>query len=56
VQSVGIDRVIECAGVAKVSLYSTFGSEEELVRAYLDERHDRVFGPVASGGRCARRG
>jgi AcrR family transcriptional regulator len=39
VQSVGIDRVIERAGVAKASLYSTFGSKEELVRAYLDERH-----------------
>ena len=36
VQSVGIDRVIERAGVAKASLYSTFGSKEELVRAYLE--------------------
>lgn len=44
VQSVGIDRVIERAGVAKASLYSTFGSKEELVRAYLDERHARVLG------------
>jgi AcrR family transcriptional regulator len=42
VQSVGIDRVIERAGVAKASLYSTFGSKEELVRAYLDERHARI--------------
>ncbi len=39
VQSVGIDRVIEKAGVAKASLYNTFGSKEALVRAYLDERH-----------------
>jgi len=44
VQSVGIDRVIERAGVAKASLYSAFGSKEELVRAYLDERHSRVLG------------
>ena len=44
VQSVGIDRVIERAGVAKASLYSTFGSKEELVRAYLDERHGRIVG------------
>jgi AcrR family transcriptional regulator len=44
VQSVGIDRVIERAGVAKASLYSTFGSKEELVRAYLDERHARILG------------
>jgi AcrR family transcriptional regulator len=35
VQSVGIDRVIEHAGVAKASLYNTFGSKEELVHAYL---------------------
>jgi AcrR family transcriptional regulator len=40
VQSVGIDRVIERAGVAKASLYSTFGSKEELVCAYLDRRHE----------------
>jgi AcrR family transcriptional regulator len=44
VQSVGIDRVIERAGVAKASLYSTFGSKEELVRAYLDERHAYILG------------
>ena len=39
VQSVGIDRVIEQAGVAKASLYNTFGSKEELVKAYLESRH-----------------
>src|SRR5262245_25685813 len=38
VHTVGIDRVIERAGVAKASLYSTFGSKEELVRAYLAAR------------------
>ena len=32
---VGIDRVIERAGVAKASLYDCFGSKEELIRAYL---------------------
>jgi AcrR family transcriptional regulator len=36
---VGIDRVIEKAGVAKASLYSTFGSKDELVRAYLTRRY-----------------
>src|ERR1700684_347647 len=40
VQSVGIDRVIEHAGVAKASLYNLFGSKEGLVRAYLEARHD----------------
>ena len=44
VQSVGIDRVIERAGVAKASLYSTFGSKEQLVCAYLEDRHTQVLG------------
>jgi AcrR family transcriptional regulator len=35
---VGIDRVIEHAGVAKASLYDCFGSKEELIRAYLKGR------------------
>ena len=39
VQSVGIDRIVQQAGVAKASLYNLFGSKEELVRAYLDARH-----------------
>ena len=38
VQSVGIDRVIEHAGVAKATLYSAFGSKDGLVRAYLQAR------------------
>ena len=40
VQTVGIDRIIEHAGVAKASLYNLFGSKEELVQAYLQSRHD----------------
>jgi len=42
VHTVGIDRVIEQAGVAKASLYNTFGSKDELVRAYLEMRHASV--------------
>jgi AcrR family transcriptional regulator len=42
VHTVGIDRVIEHAGVAKASLYNTFGSKNELVRAYLQGRQDSV--------------
>ena len=38
IHTVGIDRVIEKAGVAKASLYATFGSKDELVRAYLEGR------------------
>lgn len=40
VHTVGIDRIIERAGVAKASLYNAFGSKDELVRAYLAGRHD----------------
>jgi AcrR family transcriptional regulator len=40
VQTVGIDRVIEHAGVAKASLYNVFGSKEGLVCAYLASRRD----------------
>ena len=54
IQSVGIDRVIERAGVAKASLYSTFGSKEELVEAYLDERHARIHRTAAGRGRRGR--
>jgi AcrR family transcriptional regulator len=39
IHTVGIDRVIEKAGVAKASLYSTFGSKDALVCAYLEGRH-----------------
>jgi len=42
VHTVGIDRIIERAGVAKASLYSTYGSKDELVRAYLSGRHARI--------------
>jgi AcrR family transcriptional regulator len=51
VHTVGIDRVIERAGVAKASLYSTFGSKEELVLAYLalraETRQRRILQRIA---------
>jgi AcrR family transcriptional regulator len=58
VQSVGVDRVIEHAGVAKATLYSAFGSKEELVRAYLGARHaatrERMAAELASRYPTAR--
>jgi AcrR family transcriptional regulator len=42
VHTVGIDRVIERAGVAKASLYNCFGSKDELIRAYLEQRHQVI--------------
>ena len=37
VHVVGVDRIAVRAGVTKASLYNTFGSKEELVRAYLSQ-------------------
>jgi AcrR family transcriptional regulator len=42
VNTVGIEQVIKKAGVAKASLYNTFGSKDELVRAYLRGRHTQT--------------
>src|SRR4051795_255523 len=42
IHTVGIDRIIERAGVAKASLYNTFGSKDQLIRAYLEARHNRT--------------
>jgi AcrR family transcriptional regulator len=41
IHTVGIDRVIEHAGVAKATLYSVFGSKEDLIVAYLQGRLER---------------
>src|SRR4030081_3485455 len=48
VHTVGIDRIIERAGVAKGSLYNTFGSKDELIRAYLLARHERTMDRMTS--------
>jgi AcrR family transcriptional regulator len=48
VQSVGVDRVIERAGVARATLYNTFGSKEALVKAYLDARHQGTVSRLTS--------
>lgn len=42
VNSVGIERILERADVAKASLYKAFGSKEELIAAYLTARHART--------------
>src|SRR6195256_3255583 len=47
VHVVGIDRIVEHAGVAKASLYSTFGSKDELVRAYLEQHFRRRRARIA---------
>ena len=39
IRSVGIDRVIERAGVAKGSLYYNFSGKDDLIKEYLLGRH-----------------
>jgi AcrR family transcriptional regulator len=40
VRATGIDRVIAEAGVTKVTFYRHFPSKNDLIRAYLDYRHE----------------
>jgi AcrR family transcriptional regulator len=47
VHVVGVDRIVERAGVTKASLYNTFGSKDELVRAYLENHFRRRQSRVA---------
>jgi AcrR family transcriptional regulator len=49
IRAVGVDRVIARAGVAKGSLYYSFASKDDLVGAYLTERHGRWAARVDAG-------
>lgn len=44
VTATGIDTITAEAGVAKMSLYNNFSSKADLVRAYLDARHEEWLG------------
>ncbi|MFF8866068.1 TetR/AcrR family transcriptional regulator [Streptomyces sp. NPDC015139] len=44
VAATGIDTITAEAGVAKMSLYNNFASKADLVRAYLDARHEEWLG------------
>lgn len=55
IRDVGIDEIVEHAGVAKATLYRHFTSKDELALAFLDRREERwTFGWVAAEAR--RRG
>jgi len=43
IRAVGIDAVIEKAGVAKMSLYRAFPSKDDLVAAFLEQRNQRYW-------------
>ncbi|QNP66885.1 TetR/AcrR family transcriptional regulator [Streptomyces genisteinicus] len=44
VTATGIDTITAEAGVAKMSLYNNFSSKADLVRAYLEARHEEWLG------------
>lgn len=60
IRATGVDRLIAESGVAKLTFYRHFASKDELVRAFLDYRHERWMawfvdalgrhGAVAGGG------
>ncbi|OHT81783.1 TetR family transcriptional regulator [Mycobacteroides chelonae] len=41
IRAVGIDQILREAGVAKASLYSSYGSKDALIVAYLEELDQR---------------
>jgi AcrR family transcriptional regulator len=43
IHAVGVDSIIEKAGVAKMSLYRSFASKDDLVAAYLEARGQRYW-------------
>jgi len=48
IHTVGIERVIERAGVAQATLYNVFGSKNGLIKAYLMKKSTGTLGePVA---------
>jgi AcrR family transcriptional regulator len=41
IRATGIDRVIAASGVAKLTFYRQFASKDDLIRAFLEFRHER---------------
>jgi AcrR family transcriptional regulator len=54
VRAVGVDEVIERAGVAKATLYRHFRSKDELVLAFLDLREQRWTRDFVEAGAIRR--
>src|SRR5277367_1387409 len=42
INTVGVDRIIEHAGVSRASFYNNFDSKEQLIHTYLLGRHEQT--------------
>jgi AcrR family transcriptional regulator len=58
IHAVGVEEIVRQAGVAKISLYRSFDSKDDLVLAYLEDRErdflgawDQMFDPLAAAPR-----
>ena len=54
IQAVGVDEVIETAGVAKATLYRHFPSKNDLVIAFLERREERWTHELVEAGAKSR--
>jgi AcrR family transcriptional regulator len=59
IRAVGVEEVVNEAGVAKISLYRSFKSKDDLIVAYLEQRNvefwqrwDELFSPFAGNPRA----
>src|ERR1700749_171486 len=43
VRAVGVDTIVKHAGVAKISLYRSFASKDDLIVAYLADRNEKFW-------------
>jgi AcrR family transcriptional regulator len=49
IRAVGVDRIIDEAGTAKMTLYRNFASKDELIVAFLEQREERwTYGWLAA--------
>jgi AcrR family transcriptional regulator len=53
IRTVGVDRILVEADVAKATLYRHFPTKEHLVAASLEARHERVIATMIEGAKAA---
>jgi AcrR family transcriptional regulator len=54
IQAVGVDELVENAGVAKATLYRHFPSKDDLVLAFLERREERWTHELVEAGARSR--